>query len=516
MKTIHKLARPELPETPKLKVAAYARVSTSSNKQLGSLQTQITHYENHIKNNNKWEYVGVYYDEGISGTKSEKRDGLKRLIKDAELGKIDLILTKSISRFSRNTVDCLNLVRQLTDIGVTIFFEKENINTGDMESELLLSILSSLPESESYSHSENMKWANRKRMAKGIFKTVPPYGYQRKGADFYLIPNEAKVIEQIFKWGLDGLSTYQVAKRLNNENIFTRKGARWQPSGINNILHNIVYTGTMIHQRYFNDDQLWKKKNNGELPMYHIENNHPAIISMEDYERVQKIIKLKAKAKGNSAERQKYSQRYAFTKCVICNGCGSTFKRVHTAGRGNTTVVKWSCTGHLENKDSCDALLITDESLKLSYLTMINKLIFGYKVVLEPLLNASIESKNSKQELDEASIEMTKIEEKLEVLTSLNASSVVSAKTALEEQGKLQMELNKLQERQRKIMDSVNGTSTQRIELEQLYQFTKRIEMLTEWAEDLFSRFAERIIVYSRQEVGFELKCGLLLKERLE
>lgn len=516
MKTIHKLARPQLPEPPKLKVAAYARASTSSNEQLASLQTQITHYENHIQNNDQWEYVGVYYDEGTSGTKVEKRDGLHRLIKDAELRKIDLILTKSISRFSRNTVDCLNLVRKLTDIGVTIFFEKENINTGDMESELLLSILSSLAESESYSHSENMKWANRKRMAKGIFKTVPPYGYQRKGADFYLIPDEAKVIEQIFKWALEGVSAYQVAKRLNEKNIFTRKGSKWQDSGINNILHNIVYTGTMIHQRYFNDDQFRKKKNNGELPMYRIDNNHPPIISWEDYERVQELITLRANAKGTSKGSQKYSQRYVFTKRIICDKCGCNYKRVHIAGKGNTKVVKWSCTGHLKNKDGCDALPITDESLKTAYLTMLNKLILGHTIVLEPLINTPVEGKASKQELEKLSIEITKIDEKLEVLASLNASGVVSTKTALEEQGRLQMELNKLQEKQHKIMESVNGTSTQRIQLEQLHQFTKRSEMLTEWDEDLFLRFAELIVVYSRQEVSFELKCGLLLKERLE
>lgn len=201
---------------------------------------------------------------------------------------------------------------------------------------------------------------------------------------------------------------------------------------------------------------------------------------------------------------------------IICDKCGSTFKRVHTSARGNTKVVKWSCTGHLKNKNGCDALPITDESLKVAYLTMLNKLIFGYKMLLEPLINTPVKSKNSKQELDELSFEMTKIDEKLEVLASLNASGVVSAKTALEEQGKLQMELNKLQEKQCQIMDSVNGESTQHIELEQLYNFARKSEMLTEWDEDLFSRFAERIIVYSRQEVGFEFKCGLLLKERLE
>ena len=514
MKTIHKLARPKLPETPKLKVAAYARVSTASDEQLSSLKTQITHYENYIQKNDQWEYVGVYYDEGISGTKTDKRDGLHRLINDAEHGKIDLILTKSISRFSRNTVDCLNLVRKLTEIGVTMIFEKENINTSDMESELLLSILSSLAESESYSHSENMKWANRKRMAKGNYKGVPPYGYCRKGIDFHLVPDEAKVVEQIFQWTLNGLSMHQIASKMNVANITTKRGVKWQASGVSIILHNIVYTGTMLFQRYFNDEQFKKRKNNGELPMYRIDNNHPAIVSMEEYERVQEIIRIRATSKGNTKD-GKNTNRYAFSKKVLCDKCGNSYKRIHTYWKGNTRKVQWGCKGHLKDKESCDALSITDEQLKIAYLTMLNKLIFAHKVVLEPLLKQQSNAAELERVLDEISNKASEIDEKLEVLASLNASGIVSAKTSFEEHNKLQLELKKLQEKQQNLINSANGKSVQRIELEELYRFTRRSNMLTEWEESLFSRFADQVFVYNRQEVGFKLKCGLILKERL-
>ncbi|HFM6339610.1 TPA: recombinase family protein [Enterococcus faecium] len=515
MKTIHKLARPELPEASKLKVAAYARVSTSSNEQLASLQTQITHYENHIKNHEQWDYVGVYYDEGISGTKTVKRDGLKRLIKDAELGKIDLILTKSISRFSRNTVDCLNLVRQLTDIGVTIFFEKENINTGDMESELLLSILSSLAESESYSHSENLKWAIRNRMSKGKFKAYPPYGYKRKGYDFHIVAAEAKVVKQMFQWALDGISTGMIAKRLNDGKQFTKRGANWQATSVRSILKNEVYTGTLTMQQTFVDDQYKRRINKGELPMYQIKNNHEPIVSKEDYDRVQELIRRKAEAKGNTGDGKKYTKRYAFSGNIICDKCGSKFKRVHTYWKGNTKKVQWKCTGHLKNKDSCNALPITDEDLKVAYLTMLNKLIFGHKLVLEPFMKSLNKAGANQEGLEVLADEIDKIQEKLEVLASLTASSILSTKVSLEEQSKLQQERAVAQEKQRLIIESVNGKSTQQIELEALYKFARMAEMLTDWDEDLFKKFTNSITVYNRQEVGFELKCGLLLKERL-
>ena len=192
----------------KIRVAAYCRVSTASDEQLISLEAQKAHYEDYIKSNDEWEYAGLYYDEGITGTKKECRDGLLSLVDACEKGMVDLVITKSISRFSRNTTDCLELVRKLLDLKVTVIFEKENINTGAMESELMLSILSSLAESESVSISENSKWSVQKRFQNGTFIiSYPPYGYKNENGEMVIVPEQAEVVKQIFADTLAGKST---------------------------------------------------------------------------------------------------------------------------------------------------------------------------------------------------------------------------------------------------------------------------------------------------------------------
>ena len=197
----------------KLRTAAYCRVSTDSEEQQSSLENQRTHYTDYIKSNSDWDFVGIYFDEGISGTKKEKRTGLLRLLKDCESRKIDFIITKSISRFARNTKDCLEIVRRLTDIGISIYFEKENINTGTMDSELILSILSSLAAEESVSISQNNKWSIKKRFQKGTFKlAVPPYGYDYNGENLVPNPEQAQIVKRIFAEVLSGSGTHAVAR----------------------------------------------------------------------------------------------------------------------------------------------------------------------------------------------------------------------------------------------------------------------------------------------------------------
>jgi len=224
---------------PKLRVAAYCRVSTDSDEQLVSLQAQKTHYETYIKANPEWEYVGLYYDEGISGTKKEKRSELLRMILDCENKKIDLIITKSISRFARNTTDCLEMVRKLVDIGVFIYFEKENINTQSMESELMLSILSGLAESESISISENNKWAIQRRFQNGTFKiSYPPFGYENIDGQMIVNPRQAEIVKYIFAEALLGKGTQKIADDLNHKGIPSKKGSRWTATTIRGILTN--------------------------------------------------------------------------------------------------------------------------------------------------------------------------------------------------------------------------------------------------------------------------------------
>ena len=215
-------------EKKKTRVAAYARVSTKSDEQLLSLETQKEHYDNFISSNPEWEYAGLYYDEGISGTKVEKRDGLLALLKDCEDGKIDRVITKSISRFSRNTAGCLEMVRRLAKLNIYLYFEKENIDTEHMSSELMLSILSSIAESESRSISQNSKWSVKYRYEEGTFIIgYPPYGYENKEGKMVIVPDEAEIVRDIFTMTINGMGTYVIAKELNRRGIPSKKGGKW-------------------------------------------------------------------------------------------------------------------------------------------------------------------------------------------------------------------------------------------------------------------------------------------------
>jgi DNA invertase Pin-like site-specific DNA recombinase len=291
----------------KKRVAAYARVSINSEKLMHSLSSQISYYSEFIQKNPEWTYVGVYADEGITGTLAEKRDEFKRLIADCNAGKIDIILVKSISRFARNTVDLLETVRHLKSLGIEVRFEKENINSLSKDGELMLSILASFAQEESRSISENVKWGTRKRFEQGIPNgRVRLFGYKWQENTLVIVPEEAEVVKRIYREYLNGNSPRKIAKALNTEGITTRLGCLWSDTTIRGVLTNITYTGNMLLQKTFVDNPITKKrkKNRGELTRYFAENTHEPIIDMKTFENVKmELIKRGKKsiyAKGET------------------------------------------------------------------------------------------------------------------------------------------------------------------------------------------------------------------------
>ena len=279
------------------RVAAYARVSTDLVEQLNSYEAQVDFYTNHIQSNEDWEFVEVYTDEGVSATNTKKRDGFNRMVADALAGNIDLILTESVSRFARNTVDSLQTVRALKAKNVEVYFEKENIYTLDSKGELLITIMSSLAQEESRSISENVRWGQHKRMQDG--KVTIPYkhflGYE-KGSNGkpQIVESEAKIIRKIYSLYLSGLTFREIAAHLTNEKIPTPAGkAIWQSTTVKSILTNEKYTGDAILQKKFTVDFLTKKQkvNEGEMPQYYVKNSHPEIIGMSTFELVQDEIR---------------------------------------------------------------------------------------------------------------------------------------------------------------------------------------------------------------------------------
>ncbi len=348
---------------PKLRVAAYARVSVDTLHH--SLAAQVSHYSNLIQNNPAWEYAGVYADEGITGTSTTHRTEFKRLIADCNAGKIDLVLVKSISRFARDTVDCLHTVRQLKEKGIAVRFERENIDSMSEDGELLLTLLASFAQEESRSIGENIRWGVRRRFAQGIPNGhKAPYGYQWDGEMFRIVPSEGEIVKEIFCRYLAGESAYFIAKSLAGCGITGRQGRPIEQTTVKDILSNISYTGTMALQKNYITEGHIRKRNKGELPIYMVDGVFEPLVSKEDFDKVQEIRKRRAAQSCN-----RNSVRMSFSGMVKCGCCGGGFSR-RTAGKYR----RWGCnTRERKGRKSCDSRPIKEEELVAAVRTVMEK-----------------------------------------------------------------------------------------------------------------------------------------------
>lgn len=340
------------------RVAAYCRVSTDKEEQEHSFETQKEMYTEMIMMKPNWQLAGIYADEGITGTIAKKRPDFMRMIGDCRKGKIDIIITKSVSRFSRNNLDCLLYVRELKELGIPIIFEKEGINTLQVSSELLITLFSGLSQAESESISMNVKIGKRQSLKNGnvpfCYKSFLGY---KKGVDGKpeIVPDEAKIIKRIYTEYLSGKSLLDIAKGLTSDGIPTARGKdKWSSTRVLSILKNEKYKGDALLQKTYIADCISKKskKNNGELPMYYVENNHPAIIERNMFDCVQEEIsrrnsKGKVKQKGTKTELGKYSSKYALSELLFCGECGTPYRRVTWTNRGKKKVV-WRCISRLD------------------------------------------------------------------------------------------------------------------------------------------------------------------------
>ena len=343
-----------------LNVAAYCRVSTSQEEQENSYESQVAYYTKLITDTPEWNLVAIYADDGISGTDMKKRDNFNLMMerclrKDKD---IDLILTKSISRFARNTVDCLSCIRRLKERNIAIYFEKEHINTLESTGELLITILSSQAQEESRNISENVKWGLKRKYENGEVLTKRTFGYE-KGTDknLHIIPEEAEFVRMIYKKYLEGQSLNGIANLLTKMKVKTIRGnTRWNGSSIRVILTNEKYIGDAVAQKTFTADYLLKdrRKNKGELPQYYVQDLHEPIISKELYYLVQQEMKRRACLKKKSMEggteelEGKYSGKFALSKILICGECGSECRRQTSRKSGKEKAV-WRCENRLRN-----------------------------------------------------------------------------------------------------------------------------------------------------------------------
>ena len=338
------------------KVAAYARISMESERMNHSLSTQISYYNNLIQKNPDWEFAGVYADNGISGTSTAKRDEFNRMIADAKQGKIDIILTKSIQRFARNTVDLLKAVRELKSLGIEVRFEKENINSLSGDGELMLSILASFAQEESRSISENVKWATRKRFEQGIPNgRFNVYGYRWEDDQLVIIPEEAEVVKRIFQNFLDGKSRLETERELEAEGIRTRRGYVMRDSNIHNILTNVTYTGNLLFQKEYIADPINKKrkKNKGELPQYWVEDTHEPIIDFETFQYVQDEMERRKKLGPLANKSLNTSCFTGKIKCPYCNQSYMHNTRKPRTPNGNKLEF-WVCGSKKKKGGRCE------------------------------------------------------------------------------------------------------------------------------------------------------------------
>ena len=496
----------------KRRVAGYARVSTEQEEQQTSYAAQVDYYTKYIKKHGEWEFVKVYTDEDISATSTAHRNGFNQMITDALDGKIDLIITKSVSRFARNTVDSLSTIRKLKEHNVECYFEKEQIWTFDGKGELLITIMSSLAQEESRSISENVTWGHRKRMADG--KISLPYssflGY-RKGADGLpeIVPEEAEIIRFIYRSFLEGMTPYSIGKNLMERGIPSPSGKeKWHASTIESILTNEKYKGSALLQKSFTTDFLTKKKkvNEGEIPQYYIDESHEAIISPEDFEQVQLEIARRKKLG------KQYSGNTLFGTKLVCGDCGCFFgsKVWHSTSKYRRII--WQCNNKFKGQQLCSTPHLYEDEIKQRFVNAFSVFFQGKDMILETV-QILIESLSDTSALD------TKIEksiQKMENTAALNQmhiqNNIVTAKNK-EEFDKRHDELVQQYESQKavyeKLMQKKSARQNKIKQLQQLVlQLVKADSPIDTFDENLWRIMIDKVTVFHDNKMVFQFLDG--------
>mgnify|MGYP002705873664 FL=1 len=497
----------------KLRVAAYCRVSTEEEEQQGSFEIQKLYYTEKINSTPEWEVAGIYADDGISGVHTKKRDGFNQMIQDCKKRKIDLILTKSISRFARNTLDSIQYVRMLKQMGIAVVFEKENINTATMNSEMILTVLSAFAQAESESISQNV--ARGKRMGYKHGKFAFPYGRiigYRKGADGKpeIIPEQAEVIRLIFNSYLQGDSLQSIKAKLETAGALTARGnTEWSAQSIQRILQNEKYCGDVLLQKTFTEDVLTgvHKKNTGQLPQYYIENYHEGIVSKQMFREVQaEIARRNSKSAANQRKRRRgrYNSKYALTELLVCGDCGSPYKRVTWNIHGRKQIV-WRCVNRIEygTKFCGSSPSIPEEKLHRAILKAVQDLAANFTDEVAAQINGILHSiqtgesikPNLQEQLEQTQQEFDRL---LEMSLDFDEDTPF-----LDDRLK---KLNSKIKRLKKVIDDSAAQQEKASQPETL--LSAKVLQIQEYDDALTARIIEKITVRSRNEIEIRFIGG--------
>ncbi len=503
---------------PKKRVCAYCRVSTDSREQHNSFSVQTEYYQNFIEDQEDWEFAGIYADEARSGTKLQKRDDFLRMMKDCEDGKIDMVITKSVTRFARNTVDSIQAIRRLKELGIGVYFEKEHINSLSEKSEQMLTILSSLAQGEAESISTNNKWAVLKRFQDGTFTiSCPAYGYTRDdNGELIIQEEEAMVVRRIFRDYLHGKGTYLIAKELTDESYPTiRSGEKWSDGVVRELLLNPVYYGNLLLQKTYTTEVLpFKRKyNRGQVPQYFIEHNHEPLITPEQAEAVREIMEYRSKQHGVDSE--KCQNRYDFSSKILCGECGSTLRRQKIYIGKSYEKIQWCCHQHIEDKTKCGQKAVREDILKYAFVLMWNKLTCNYTDILLPLLEVLKKirmDEQQEQEIEDCSNKIMELTEQGHILSRLISKGYMDPAVFIERQNALTVELTAAKKKRNQLLDN-NGFEQEIAGTELLLELIKNNPGILEaYSEDLFSQAVENVII-GKNQITFRLINKLELTE---
>ena len=496
----------------KRKVAGYARVSTDHDEQLTSYEAQLNYYTSLIKSHEDWEFAGMYSDEGVTGTSTKKREGFQAMVTDALGGKIDLIITKSVSRFARNTVDSLSTIRQLKEHGTEVYFEKENIWTFDSKGELLLTIMSSLAQEESQSISENCTWGQRKRFADGKV-TVPCarfLGYDR-GEDGNLVvnPELAVTVRRIYSLFLQGKTPHGICQILMDDGIPSPSGKKeWNQSTVKSILMNEKYKGDALLQKSYTVDFLTKKTktNEGEIPQYYVEGNHEAIIDPETFEMVQREMARRTKG------RNRHSGVHLFSGKIKCGDCGGWYgsKVWHSNDVYKRTI--WQCNQKYKNEKRCTTPFLDEATIKARFLTAANILLAGRPDAIRTC-EAAIKTVF---DLTDLLAEQARLHGEMELLSGMMEESIRQNATVALDQAEYQKRFDDLSQRfdtvkqqHSEVSDRISDLKSRKGEMMDFLKLLKNQEdEVTVFSEGLWTGLLDYATVYADGRMTFTFKNG--------
>ena len=513
------------------RVAAYCRVSTDSEEQLTSYQNQMRVYTEMIAANKEWEFAGLYADEGISGTRADKRPEFQRMIRDCQNGKIDYIITKSVSRFARNTVECLEYVRSLKAQGIGIFFEEQNIDTLKNESELYLVIYAGFAQSESESISKHITWTYRKNFEDGkvSFQYKRLLGY-RKGEDGKpeIVPEEAAIVERIYEMFLAGQPVKMIAQTLQAEKIeIPGKNLSFSKNMIMNILRNEKYCGDCILQKTVTVDCISKtrKANQGEAPMYIVENNHPAIISREVFNRAQEELirrqALRAKSDKTSITATGKYSKYALTEVLQCAECGSRYRRVTWTAHGRKKIV-WRCISRLDygTKHCKDSITVEEEALHGAVVRALNRFHTEdestYLALMKATIGEAIGINGGSEEIDLLTRRIDALNKRMLELVNETVAAGKDVESSEEEFKEISNQIEQLTRRIAAIQESIHKDGSRQARLEEIQNIiAERNANETQYDDSIVRQMIECIKVHNDGKLTIIFGGGYEIEETL-